>query len=142
MGTAMGLAAAASVSHRRAWAADGSPARTLYIAAYDTESPACLPACRKIVAVHQRLEMPATFFITGRTLEAHAAEYKGLLSDPLFEVNLLKNHNGWGPRRLTLWPSPMPEAIPAGFVKTPDDEFQVNRISSKRPARGVCRTCH
>lgn len=42
--------------------------------------------------------------------------------------NLLKNHNGWGPRRLTLWPSPMPEAIPSRFVKTPSDEFEINRI--------------
>ncbi|MHC4519234.1 MAG: polysaccharide deacetylase family protein, partial [Planctomycetota bacterium] len=42
--------------------------------------------------------------------------------------NLLKNHNRWGSRRLTLWPSPMPEGIPARFVKTPNDEFEVNRV--------------
>ncbi len=42
--------------------------------------------------------------------------------------NLLKNHNRWGARRLTLWPSAMPEAIPSRFVKTPDDEFQINRV--------------
>lgn len=215
---------------------------TAYIAAYDTESPACLQACRKIVEVHKRLQMPATFFITGKTLEANVKEYKELLTDPLFEVashtwshkmlranvfcgsaasaeekreevfrskeliervferpcvglraacgfddglkgavdvltliresglkyvssllwgpdysmpalirepfhygtdgfadiweipghgwheNLLKNHNGWGPRRLTLWPSPMPEAIPSQFVKTPGDEFEIHRI--------------
>jgi len=59
---------------------------TFYIAAYDTESPACLGACRKIVAMHRRHEMPATFFITGKTLEADAAEYRDLLGDPLFEV--------------------------------------------------------
>ncbi len=242
MGAALGLAAAASVSHNQTQAADASPSRTLYIAAYDTESPNCLAACRKIVAVHKRLEMPATFFLVGRTLEANAAEFKSLLSDPLFEVashtwshkllrdnamcgkavspeekreevlkskalieqvferpcvglrpavgfdtgfkgaadvltlaheagyqyvssllwgpdcsmpalieapfhygsdgfadlwelpahgwheNLLKNNNGWGPKRLTLWPSPMPEGIPTKFVKTPDDEFQVNRV--------------
>jgi len=216
--------------------------QTAYIAAYDTESPACLQACRKIVEVHKRLRMPATFFITGKTLEANVKEYKELLADPLFEVashtwshkmlranvfcgpaaspeekreevfrakeliervferpcvglraacgfdnglkgatdvltlireaglkyvssllwgpdysmpapiqepfhygadgfadiwelpghgwheNLLKNHNGWGPRRLTLWPSPMPEAIPSRFIKTPKDEFEINRI--------------
>lgn len=215
---------------------------TAYIAAYDTESPACLQACRKIVEVHKRLQMPATFFITGKTLDTNAKEYKELLADPLFEVashtwshkmlrenvfcgpaasaeekreeifrakeliervferpclglraacgfdnglkgaadvlkllheaglkyvssllwgpdysmpalirepfhygedgfadlwelpghgwheNLLKNHNRWGPRRLTLWPSPMPEAIPSQFVRTPGDEFEVNRI--------------
>lgn len=43
---------------------------TQYIAAYDTESPNCLAACRKIVDVHRRHDMPATFFITGQTLEA------------------------------------------------------------------------
>lgn len=59
---------------------------TRYIAAYDTESPACLAACRKTVALHRRLGMPATFFITGMTLEADADEYRALLDDPLFEV--------------------------------------------------------
>jgi peptidoglycan/xylan/chitin deacetylase (PgdA/CDA1 family) len=242
MGAAVGAAMVAGVSRRPA-KADGSPSkRTRYIAAYDTESPACLPACRKIVAVHQRFQMPAIFFITGKTLEANAKEYKELLADPLFEVashtwshkllrdhilcgravsadekreeifkakeliervferacvglrpavgfdhalkgavdvlqlareagygyissllwgpdcsmpalleepfhygadgfadlwelpghgwheNLLKNHNGWGSRRLTLWPAPMPEAIPAQFVRTPQDEFEVNRV--------------
>jgi len=59
---------------------------TLYIAAYDTESPNCLEACRKIVGVHRRYDMPATFFITGKTLEANPAEYRELLDDSLFEV--------------------------------------------------------
>jgi peptidoglycan/xylan/chitin deacetylase (PgdA/CDA1 family) len=213
-----------------------------YIAAYDTESPACLAACRRIVEVHKRFEMPATFFIVGKMLEAHPAKYRRLLDDPLFEIashtythqmlrdndfcgpavsmderqkeifkgketvenvferdcigirpgcgfdnglkgapevlelvqkagfkyvssllwgpdysmpallsepfnynsegfpdiwelpghgwheNLLKNHNQWGPRRLTLWPPPFPEAIPNGFCKTPKDEFEVNRV--------------
>jgi peptidoglycan/xylan/chitin deacetylase (PgdA/CDA1 family) len=215
---------------------------TRYIAAYDTESPACLAACRKIVEVHKRFAMPATFFIVGRTLEAHPAEYRELLDHPLFEVathtyshrmlrdnefcgpaisieerrkeilngkeavervferpciglrpgcgfdnalkgepavlelvreagiryvssllwgpdyslpallaepfnyeedgfpdlwelpghgwheNLLKDHNRWGPRRLTLWPSPFPQAIPNGFCQTPKDEFEVNKV--------------
>ena len=215
---------------------------TRYIAAYDTESPACLTACRKIVEVHKRFEMPATFFILGKTLDANPAEYRKLLDDPLFEIathtythqmlrdnefcgsavflderrkeifkgkeavervferpciglrpgcgfdnalkgepavlellreagiqyvssllwgpdyslpalvqepfnykaegfpeiwelpghgwheNLLKDHNQWGPRRLTLWPSPFPQALPNGFCKTPKDEFEVNRF--------------
>ncbi|MGC9329981.1 MAG: hypothetical protein ACP5I1_20260, partial [Candidatus Hinthialibacter sp.] len=42
--------------------------------------------------------------------------------------NILKNHNRWGARRVTLWPPQMPEAIPAGFVKTPEDEFAVNQV--------------
>ena len=221
---------------------DTKTTETRYIAAYDTESPACLAACRKIVKVHKRFEMPATFFILGKTLDANPAEYRKLLDDPLFEIashtythqmlrdndfcgsavpmderrmeifkgkesvervferpcvglrpgcgfdkalrgepevlglvqeaglryvssllwgpdcslpallrepfnyraegfpdiwelpghgwheNLLKDHNRWGPRRLTLWPSPFPEAIPDGFLKTPMEEFEVNRV--------------
>jgi len=242
MGAALGTVAVAGVARGPMQAGLSPRRRTRYIAAYDTESPACLAACRRIVQVHRRLEMPATFFITGRTLEANAGEYKELLADPLFEVashtwshkllrdnalcgravppeqrkeelfrsreliervferpcvglrpavgfdnafkgagdvlalvreagyryvssllwgpdcsmpalleepfhygadgfadvwelpghgwheNLLKNHNRWGARRLTLWPSPMPEAIPARFVKTPQDEFEINRV--------------
>lgn len=223
-----------------------------YIAAYDTESPACLKACEKIVAVHQRLQIPATFFILAKLLEAHPKEYRALLDDPLFEVashthdhqmlrdnafcgkaavpeqirkeivtskkviedvfqkpctglrpgcgfdnalrgakevltlvaeagygyassllwgsdysmpalltepftysqdgfpelwelpghgwheNLLKNHNRWGARRVTLWPSPMPEAVPADFVKTPEDEFAINRVFLDRASGGGC----
>jgi hypothetical protein len=221
---------------------DTKQSETRYIAAYDTEAPGCLAACRKIVEVHKRYEMPATFFIVGKTLDANPAEYRKLLDDPLFEIashtyshqmlrdndfcghavpmderrkeifkgkesvervferpciglrpacgfdnalrgepkvlellqeagfqyvssllwgpdyslpallcepfnynddgfpgilelpghgwheNLLKDHNRWGPRRLTLWPSPFPEAIPAGFCKTPQDEFEVNKV--------------
>lgn len=59
---------------------------TRYIAAYDTEQPACLAACRKIVALHRRLEMPATFFVVGRRLEEMPKEWRGLLDNPLFEV--------------------------------------------------------
>jgi peptidoglycan/xylan/chitin deacetylase (PgdA/CDA1 family) len=242
MGAALGTALVAGVSQNPSRADSSQGKRTRYITAYDTESAACLPACRKIVEVHRRLQVPATFFITGRTLESNAKEYKELLTDPLFEVashtwshkllrdnvlcgqavsaeekkeeifrskeliehvfertcvglrpavgfdngfqgavdvlqlvreagyryvssllwgpdcsmpalleepfhygadgfadlwelpghgwheNLLKNHNRWGSRRLTLWPSPMPEAIPSHFVKTPHDEFEVNRI--------------
>ncbi len=214
---------------------------TLYIAAYDTESPACLAACRRIVAVHREYDMPATFFVTGKVLDAAPDEYAELLGDPLFEVashtyshrmlrdnpfcgpaippdeareevlrgveavkrvfgrpcaglrpgcafvdglrgaphlvrlmreaglryvsslawdtdyslpaplnqpfpyeedgapdlwelpahgwheNLLKDHNGWGPRRLTLWPPRMPEAIPPGFLADAEEEFALNR---------------
>ncbi|MBC8472190.1 MAG: polysaccharide deacetylase family protein [Planctomycetes bacterium] len=219
---------------------------TRYIAAYDTESPACLAACRKIVEVHKRFEIPATFFIVGKTLDANPGEYRQLLDLPLFEIathtyshqmlrdndfcgsavsmderrkeifkgkeavervferpciglrpgcgfdnalkgeaevlellreagiryvssllwgpdyslpallrepfnyeaegfpdiwelpghgwheNLLKDHNQWGPRRLTLWPSPFPQALPDGFCKTPKDEFEVNKVFLNR----------
>jgi len=220
--------------------------KTRYIAAYDTESPACLAACRKIAEVHKRFEMPATFFILGKTLDANPSEYRQLLDHPLFEIathtythqmlrdndfcgsavsmderrkeifkgkevvervferpciglrpgcgfdnalknepkvlelireagiqyvssllwgpdyslpallrepfnykpegfpdiwelpghgwheNLLKDHNQWGPKRLTLWPSPFPQALPDGFCKTPEDEFEVNKVFLNR----------
>src|ERR1035437_4478196 len=60
--------------------------QTLYIAAYDTESVACLEACRKIVEVHKRFQMPATFFIVGKVLDANSSEYRKLLDDPPFEI--------------------------------------------------------
>ena len=59
---------------------------TALIPAYDTEAPGCLAACRKIVEVHRRYKVPATFFIVGKTLEADAEEYRRLLDDPLFEI--------------------------------------------------------
>jgi hypothetical protein len=223
---------------------------TRYIAAYDTEKPECLAACRRIVAVHRRHNVPGTFFIVGKTLHDNPREYRELLGDDgLFEVgshtwshrmlrdhpfcgpapdpqavadeiilgqqavqdvfgraciglrpgcgfvdglrgapqvlahvraagfryvssllwgpdwsvpapltqgftyeadgfgdlwelpghgwheNLLKNHNEWGPRRVTLWPAQMPEAIPAGFIKTPQEEAAVNRIFIEEAVR-------
>ena len=48
--------------------------------------------------------------------------------------NLLKDNNRWGPRRLTLWPPIMPEAIPPGFLSTPEDEFAVNRVFLEKAA--------
>ena len=60
---------------------------TLYIAAYDTESPACLAAVRKIVKVHEKYEMPATFFVVAQLLDRNEAEYVAILKDhPLFEL--------------------------------------------------------
>ncbi len=221
---------------------------THYIAAYDTESADCLAACQKIVDVHRQYEMPATFFITGKMLEAHPVEYRQLLDDPLFEIashtyshrmlrdhpfcgpaapgeqkrteifegkawvervferaclgirlgcsfvdglrnapdvlhlvqeagfhyvssvawgrdyslpaplnqpftyaadgfpdlwelpghgwheNLLKDHNRWGARRLTLWPPEMPEAIPPDFISTPEEELAINRVFLEKAA--------
>lgn len=57
-----------------------------FLPAYDTEQAACLAGVRKLVEVHREFEMPATFFITGQTLENNPAEYAALFDDPLFEV--------------------------------------------------------
>lgn len=40
--------------------------------------------------------------------------------------NLLKGNNRIGPVLLCLFPSPMPEAVPADYVKTPEEEFAYN----------------
>ena len=60
---------------------------TRYVAAYDTESPDCLEALRTIVAIHEKHEIPATFFLVARLLETQREEYVALLRDhPLFEI--------------------------------------------------------
>jgi hypothetical protein len=81
------------------------PEMTRYIAAYDTENPSCLPACRKIRAVHEEFGLPATFFIVGRLLEDKGTEYRALLGDvPSFEIashtyshRMLRDHPHCGP---------------------------------------------
>ncbi len=75
-----------------------------YIAAYDTEADACLEAVRKIVKVHEKFEMPATFFLVARLLDKQGAEYRAILGgNPLFEIAshsythmLLRDHGTGG----------------------------------------------
>lgn len=58
-----------------------------FIAAYDTEQPACLEAVRGIVAVHEEFDMPATFFIVAGLLEQQGAAYARIFSGhPRFEI--------------------------------------------------------
>jgi len=60
---------------------------TVYIAAYDTESDACLIGVRRIVEIHEKYEMPATFFVVARLLDDQGDEYRRLIGDhPLFEI--------------------------------------------------------
>ena len=77
---------------------------TVYIAAYDTESPQCLAACHKIVEIHRKFDVPASFFIVGEVLEANPDEYRELLDDKLFETashtyshKMLRDHPICGP---------------------------------------------
>ncbi|MEM2129462.1 MAG: polysaccharide deacetylase family protein [Candidatus Bathyarchaeia archaeon] len=81
---------------------------TVFVPAYDVEAPKCLPACRKIVEVHRRFDVPATFFIVGKMLEANPSEYRELLSDSAFEVashsyshKMLRDHPICGPAAST-----------------------------------------
>ncbi len=60
---------------------------THYIAAYDTESLDCLAGVRRIVEVHERFEMPATFFLVAGVVEKQQRDYTALLKGhPLFEI--------------------------------------------------------
>ena len=60
---------------------------TKYIAAYDTESDACLDGVRRIVEVHEKYGMPATFFLVAGLLDKQGDEYRRLIGDnPLFEI--------------------------------------------------------
>lgn len=78
---------------------------TTYIAAYDTEADECLAGVRRIVEVHEKYDMPATFFIVARLLDRYGEEYRRLIGDsPLFEIAshsythmLLRDHRLCGP---------------------------------------------
>jgi hypothetical protein len=60
---------------------------TTYIAAYDTELPECLTGVRRIVEMHERFDMPATFFMVAGLLDDQGDAYASLLRDhPLFEI--------------------------------------------------------
>lgn len=120
---------------------------TRYLAAYDTEMsgagrprpdvPSCLEACRRIVEVHRRHRMPATFFIVGRVLEETPEEFRRLLDDPLFEVashgwshRVLKDHPICGP---AAGPDDIREEIQRGVES-------VERVFG-RPCRGFRPAC-
>jgi len=112
---------------------------TTYIAAYDTESDDCLTAVRRIVKLHEKHEMPATFFIVARLLDRQGGEYRRLIGDhPLFEIAshscthmLLREH------RLCGRPGP-PEKHEfeiVGSKKRIEEEFHC-KVAGFRPAVG------
>jgi len=58
-----------------------------FIAAYDTESKSCIENLETIVNMHQKHEIPATFFIVSSILnKGNIGMVKELLDDPLFEI--------------------------------------------------------
>jgi len=115
---------------------------TRWLAAYDTEMsghrkprpdvPGCLEACRRIVEVHRRHGMPATFFIVGNVLEESPEEFRNLLDDPLFEVA----SHGWSHRPLRDHPVCGPAAAPDEIRE--EIERGVASVASVfgRPCRG------
>jgi peptidoglycan/xylan/chitin deacetylase (PgdA/CDA1 family) len=61
---------------------------TRYVFAYDLEDPdLCLKATPRLVELHRRHEIPATFFVLGTVLERRGADLRGIFGDdPLFDV--------------------------------------------------------
>jgi len=60
---------------------------TRFIAAYDTESKACVENLETIVNMHQKYKIPATFFIVSSILnKGNIGMVKELLDEPLFEI--------------------------------------------------------
>ena len=60
---------------------------TTYIAAYDTEAGGCIDALPRIVAMHEKYDMPATFFVVTRLLDSHGDELVARIGGhPLFEI--------------------------------------------------------
>src|SRR5919202_5457914 len=61
---------------------------TYYVFAYDLEDPdLCLRATPRLVELHRRYEIPATFFVLGTVLERRGAELRAVFGDdPLFDI--------------------------------------------------------
>ena len=79
---------------------------TRYVFAYDLEDPdLCLRAAPRLVELHRRHEVPATFFVLGTVLEMRGAELRRIFGDdPLFDLashtyshKLLKDNRVHGP---------------------------------------------
>lgn len=60
---------------------------TRYIFAYDLENPeVCVKAAPILARLHERYEIPATFFLLGRVLEQKGTVLKPILDSPLFDL--------------------------------------------------------
>jgi peptidoglycan/xylan/chitin deacetylase (PgdA/CDA1 family) len=58
-----------------------------YLASYDLEDvKRCAAGAKAVAEVHKRRNLPATFFIVGRCLQEHGRELRGILDDPLFDI--------------------------------------------------------
>src|SRR5258708_32071018 len=108
-----------------------------FMAAYDTESTACPAACRQIVAMHRRHQLPATFFIVGQALEANPKEYRAWLDDPLFEI---ASHT-WSHRMLRDHPWCGPTPGPAGVREEIFRGKQAIENIFERPCSGLRPGC-
>jgi peptidoglycan/xylan/chitin deacetylase (PgdA/CDA1 family) len=60
---------------------------TVFIPGYDVESPDCLEGVKNILKVHEKHEVPATFFTVASLLDKQGNDYLSLLKDhPLIEI--------------------------------------------------------
>jgi peptidoglycan/xylan/chitin deacetylase (PgdA/CDA1 family) len=114
---------------------------TTYIAAYDTESDACLEGVRRIVQVHEKHHMPATFFLVARLLDGQGEEYRRLLGDnPLFEIACHSyTHMLLRPHRLCGQPGPT-EQHPREIIESKrriEDHF-ARAVTGFRTPVGFC----
>ena len=114
---------------------------TTYMAAYDTENENCIDALPRIVKVHEKYDMPATFFAVVRLLGEDGAECKRLIGNhPLFEIAshsythmLLREHRLCGHPG----PSDQYEREIVGSKQRLEEHFEC-AVSGFRPA--VCFT--
>ena len=112
---------------------------TTYIAAYDTEHDDCLAGVRRIVEIHEKHDMPATFFIVARLLDRQGEEYRRLLGDhPLFEIaSHTCTHMLLRPHRFARKPGPASE-YEREIVDSKqriEDHFS-RKVTGFRPAMG------
>lgn len=95
---------------------------TTYLAAYDTENERCFPALPQIVRMHERYEMPATFFIVTSLIKGREKDLRALLDHPLFEI-ASHSHS----HQILLKHRRSPATIPV-----PEDQFPNEILDSAR----------
>jgi len=112
---------------------------TTYLAAYDTENPKCSTALPRIVEMHEKYGMPATFFIATCIVPGHETELRALLDRPLFEIACHSHSHGLLATHSRSVNPPVPEsALPdevLGSKKRLEDLFG-RQVTGFRPPWG------
>ncbi len=131
---------------------------TSYVFAYDLEDPdLCLRAAPRLVELHRRYEIPATFFVLGTVLERRRVELRALFGDdPLFDVAshtyshwLLKDNrvHGWHdnvlkgfyPGPWLAWP-PVLREVCAAYAPSQIPQLSRSRRQARHRAPGLSRS--